>query len=67
VLIRQKSPLKEIAVLCRSKSSGIPIANELKKRQIAFKFIGKPDYFFKPIMKDLICLLKVIDNPVFQI
>ncbi len=65
-IIGQKRPLREIAVLCRSKSSGIPIANELKKRQIPLEFIGKPDYFYKPIIKDLICLLKTVENPVFS-
>jgi DNA helicase-2/ATP-dependent DNA helicase PcrA len=55
-----------MAVLCRGKSSGISIANELKKRQIPFEFIGKPDYFYRPIIKDLICLLKTVENPVFS-
>src|SRR6478609_1266815 len=56
--------LKDIAILCRSRSSAIPLINDLKRRQIPFQFIGYSDFFTNAVIKDIISLLKIIDNPV---
>ena len=57
-------PLREVAILCRGRASAVPIVNELKKRQTPFQFLGFSDFFSEAITKDVVSLLKVIDNPV---
>jgi DNA helicase-2/ATP-dependent DNA helicase PcrA len=62
--ISKQMPLGHIAVLCRSRTSALPIASELKKRRIAYEFLGNSDLFSKGIIKDMVALLKVVNNPV---
>jgi DNA helicase II / ATP-dependent DNA helicase PcrA len=56
--------LKDISVLCRSRTSAVPLINDLKRKQIPFQFIGYSDFFTNSVIKDLISFLKIIENPV---
>ena len=62
--LSEAKPLKEIAILCRGRASAVPIVNELKKRQIPYQFLGFSDFFSEAITKDVVALLRVVDNPV---
>jgi DNA helicase II / ATP-dependent DNA helicase PcrA len=56
-------PHKDIAVLCRRKSSAEPIIKALRKQNIKFNFVGETGFFQEPIIKDITAYLKVITNP----
>jgi DNA helicase II / ATP-dependent DNA helicase PcrA len=56
--------LKDIAILCRSRASAVPIVEILKRKMIPYQFVGYSDFFHESIVKDIVAMLKVINNPV---
>lgn len=64
--IAKSRPLGDIAVLCRSRASAVPIGNELKKRQVPYQFLGFSDFFSEAITKDIVALLRVVSDPEFS-
>jgi len=55
--------MKDIAVLCRRRSSAEPIIKALRRQSIKFNFVGETGFFQEPIIKDITAYLKVACNP----
>lgn len=54
---------KDFAILVRSNSQAEPFVKALERSDIPAQFLGPAQLFSQPEIKDLIAILRVIDNP----
>ncbi|MBI5358778.1 ATP-dependent helicase [Candidatus Amesbacteria bacterium] len=62
-LINDSISYKDIAILVRSNSQAEPFVKALDRAGIPAQFLGPAQLFFQPEIKDLIAILRTIDNP----
>jgi DNA helicase-2/ATP-dependent DNA helicase PcrA len=62
-LLKTHQP-KDIAILCRRRSSAEPIIKAFRKHNLPFNFVGETGFFQEPIIKDITAVLKAISNPL---
>lgn len=62
-LTRERVPLKEIAVLFRSRFQALEVEMELLKRNIPYLIRGGLRFFEQAHIKDVLSYLKIITNP----
>jgi superfamily I DNA/RNA helicase len=55
---------KDIAILCRRRSSAEPIIKAFRKHNLPFNFVEETGFFQEPIIKDITAVLKAISNPL---
>lgn len=56
--------LKDIAVLVRRRKDAEPLIDTFTKHGIKYEFVGEVSFFEEPLVKDIICYLRFLENPI---
>lgn len=56
-------PFEEIAVLVRAHSHLAPIVDRLRFYGVPYQFAGNSDLFNRPVVKDMMALLRLLEDP----
>lgn len=60
---REGTPLSSIAVLCRTNAIARPVAAALSARGLPHVLVGGRGFYDRPEIKDVIAMLRVVDDP----